>query len=738
MKAFFVKKKFSLFFFFFLFANTAFADLSFSPCDPHLSGSCFAKRVLFYAPNSTEQTFAPPSATLQLSQLQLTYPITLDVSNAKAGFQYDPKNWGVLFSEVSGSGTPVAYFGAGTYDGNTSVQVSVDTQNLTVSGLKYSGTVVVTLSFANTNDLLTSDITGLIKNSALLVQPFYNQGTKNNLTTSDSQLTLLWQADEGALLSAPQVSALAQDGGFVVLLKPPAQSFAAVAQNNVLVSTTNNFSGYVLAYWLERDAQGNLAGCGAAPGSWQFLTNPVALGNVVPGGTPESCTHTPYDPSFHTGGHVEALGCVQDPGILPFDSSLSLAKLTPDQAAIPNTPGYSNPTQLPQDSNGLPSGCYQVVYVPANRSSWGKSNIRNGDVYGVTAWALNYRMENEVLQPFYSLAHAPLVYITGVDLPFASLDKNSNLKKTPSDCFVVTAASGSSNSPAVFYWRILRDEYLTPWGVTPFYYRHAKVWARFLDDHPRLKPPVHFLLDKSGQFFYHGSLFFKKIKKTFLSLWSSQEAHAAQIKQPHYDLFLGGSLFFPTDDRFYYNKYYFQQPQWSLEGGASQLFWIFGDQVPLALSSGILGRYLTNSQEASVDVLGEKQFYQRRYFFLMAEAILGLRFRHPQWLFMQPEFFCGFGLTRFREEVSLGREDTFGGNSEGQNLLGVTKWSPVMEYGLSLDLSLVPLFSLYPGDLGVYLRDILFRISVSSLRNPSPALSSTGFFVGGSFLFLLD
>ncbi|APJ04123.1 hypothetical protein [Silvanigrella aquatica] len=694
------------------------------------NASCAASGVLIYAPGSSSTSFTPPKDKLPVGKLQITYSVTLDTSTT-TGFSYDTKKWGVLFGTTNPP--TLAYYqeSSSLYQ---NVKVSVDASKISNSGSYYAGTVVVTIDFTNANSVLSPDIAALISSDSLQIQPMYFY---NNVNVTNASLAFNWKADTGALLNAPTLTVLAEDSAFIVSLSPPSNLNAATptpaSTPTSLTTTTNSVSGYVLVYWLDTDSKGNATGCKANPGGWQFQMNPKAFSN--PSSTPSTCTYTQYQSTFNTGGTSSTLGCPASAitGILPFDSTISSSTLTADATAIPYTPSYTNPTQIPSDSNGTPSGCYNVVYIPSSQTTWSKGNINNGDIYGFMAWALN----NATI-PNYSLAHSNISYITGVNIPLASLSKSPNLPKSVSDCFVVTAASGNPDSAAVFYWRIIRDQYLTPFGITPYYYQHAKSWANWLDEHPKLKPALNTFLEYSGKFIYRMSGYTKKSKEYLKELFNNldnlitQKAGAQELynenAQPEYEIFITGGVLFPTADKYYYDQYYNSQMNLHFEGGGNYIFWFKN----LGLSTGLLGRYLTNTSSGSVNVLGTQQSFSRTFYSTTAEALVGLRYRDPCWSYIQPGIFAGVGVSRFREEATTGSSST-----TTQKPAGVTNYSAIYEFGGNLDFNLVPLFSMTNSELGSFLSDISLRISASYNINPTPALSSTGIFVQTGFTFLL-
>lgn len=482
----------------------------------------------------------------------------------------------------------------------------------------------------------------------------------------------------------------------------------------------------VIAYWLNSN-------CSA--GGWTFSPNPVSYATTPPIYT---CSYTAYSPSFNIGGFSSALGC---------STTGFLSGLSADTAAIPPLPnGMSDlATLIANPGLEIPAGCMNVTYVASPQSSWTKTGVRDGDIYGMTVWALNAAVTPPFNTPNLSLAHSNINYITSVPFGLASLDKNPDLAKT-TDCFVVTAASGRVDSKSVFYWRILRDAYLTPMGITKYYYAHSRPWAAWLEEHPSLKPPLNFFFETSGYALYHTGEFVKKVihsAKAYLHQLvtkandlldqkaSAQESESIQTPQPHppkYDLFITGGILLPTQDKSLYNKYYSSQPTSHFELAGNRIFWFdhFGFSV------GGLGRYLANSQNDSVPVLGNySQSYTRLMYSVTLEALVGLRYLNPSFVYVVPGIFAGVGITQFREQASDSAVPS-------PTDLGVTQWSGTYEFGGNLDLSLLNLARTDLASPTYWLNDILLRLSCSYNINPTKALSSTGLFVQGGFVFLIQ
>ena len=202
---------------------------------------------------------------------------------------------------------------------------------------------------------------------------------------------------------------------------------------------------------------------------------------------------------------------------------------------------------------------------------------------------------------------------------------------------------------------------------------------------------------------------------------------------PFYEFTLSGGILSPTSDSSYYDQYYSTHPTWFIQVSGSYLYWInnFG------FSLGATGRYLTNSSSGSTTILGNVPVnYVMTLTSLTAELMGGIRYRNPQWLYIQPGIYVGAGVTRLREEDAA---PSLTSSSPTTSTLGVTQYSPVLEVGTNIDFSLYSLQSKFYSAPATdfWLKDVLLRLSGSYNYNPTPALSSTGFLVQTGFVFLL-
>lgn len=748
-------------------------------------------------------TFLPPSEVVTLSNnrnlsaLKFTMRNVTNMSINDKSTKRDSANWGIALINGTGdkiyctshtvssscSGVKITYVGDPT-------QVTwTGPSGPTSSTYTVSGDVSVNLDFSQTGSMPTTMTTIVNSGGTIQVQLLFDTGDSADVSDPtypgvSKGPSVAWKADDGALTMAPSISSvLAQDGAFVVNLSAPADTSAlcpALASSSVcttnnstagatqLITTdANNVSGYLIAYW--KDGKWDAAAhtydtssqtCNTA--LWSFTANPISYNSSHP--IPVyACTFAQnWNSALGLGGVSSDLGCGNNP---PASDFLTGAP-GPNGTAIPTLSNFTSDLQTLIDNPGqeqMTAGCLKVVYVPASQNSWSKTGVENGDTYGVMVWALNSSWP----QPTLSLAHSAVSYITGTSFPLASLDKDPNLTKTTADCFVVTAASGDVNSDAVFYWRILRDEYLTPMGITPYYYKYAKKWAAWLEEHPKLKPPLNFVFEKMGYSLYHLSEFLKSAKKKFFASLSNvweQAAYAEEsplkpgepagplerhlvpdqstsnsssnssqeekpLIQPKYDIHFFGGILLPTTDKTFYEQYY---PANSLlQGGlgANYIFW----WNALGVSLGLQGRYLYTSETGSTEVLGSaKQDFSRSITILTAQGVIGLRYRQPSWPIIQPGVYGSIGALRFREEGKAS------GAPSGVPSQGVSETSVIYEAGANLDFNLTGMLGYSASSLGAGLSEVIFRLTGAYNQNNAKALSSTGYFIQGGFVFLLN
>lgn len=725
------------------------------------------------------------------------------------------ENWGIHFS--TGTVSNNFYCTQSNCSNGPSENVKVDANNKDVhieagtdnSKINHAvGTLTITMSnFASgqlpyqLQQLMTAAADGAVSVSVIYLSedqssnPNPNpQPTNPSIQPSiagESQI-YSWVSDIGTFLNPPKASALARFNGFVINLAPPddlhsVKQEPSGAPTSLVDASDGHVTGYLLALWLARGLDGSSP---CSSGGWNFGVNPISYSSVSGVVPVLTCGYTPYnEPVDGIGGKSDDLGCIASApaiGTPPYLASSYISLTSVDIPAFFPTSKQdwlntliANPTQE-QHLNA----CYTVVYVPISHTSYGKLGIANGEVYGYTAWALNAAYSPNDPTPNISLAHSNIGYITGTNADLASLDKDPALKLTTADCFIATAASNDINSKSVFYWRILRDEYLTPLGVTPYYYRYAPKLAQWLNEHPHYKPSINFILEKTGAFFYFGSLYTKKAVKNisdFLSNLFIQKAAAFELQdnepliesdhfepdnfeadsadentneyaynnnnhiQPSYDAeyedfeknigfdfsFTGGVLF-PSTDQKRYKKFY-SHLTYDYELSSSAIFRFSN----FAWSIGGKLNYGYNSQKFVEKILTDgSQTNIRNLYLSSIELISGFRYRNVNFLFLQPNIFVGAGVLRLREESKAEGDSGTNGAGDQNQIKGVTYFSPVFDFGANVDISLSTIFMYSERELALE-HDVLLRLTAIYRINPSKALSASGFILNAGFAFLL-
>lgn len=854
--------------------------------------------ICYINENQNNCQFRPPSVVAtatNINSMVFTFNnMDVPIGNNAGGNQ---QNWGVHFS--TGAANNNFYCSQSSCSSSSGDSVKVDANNQFVQIVQGTpdntinhavGTLVITISnFASgqipsqLQQLLTS-----ATDAGVTVQAFYlsedqstnpQSGSSTDPTVKPSlageSLPYTWTSDLGTLLNPPKVSGLARFNGFAITIAPP-DDLSAVKQSPVGSSPTdlvtnpegNHVTGYLIALWLAHGLNGE----SPCDSNWLFDVNPISYStnkvNIIPtlSCTPLYSPSNPYNEAVDgTGGKTNDLQCTSIPPIIsptspstsPYLSSTAIT-LTPNNVAVPTFSGASkkdwlqnllnNPSQLQATTNA----CYQVVYVPVSHTSFSKQGIEKGEVYGYTAWALNAAYTTDDPTPNISLAHSNIGYITGTDADLASLAKDPNLKLKTADCFIATAASNDINSKSVFYWRVLRDEYLTRWGFTPYYYKYAPTYAHWLDENPQYKPAVNFVLEKTGGFFYFTSLYTKKFVKTVSNLFSKifvQEASAFELSKPqeyntnawynapdndantasnepqndshawfnapqnedtiasnededgphtwfndpdsdddrlltendnnknplttetedeyassepldaynkdteeynkdvdatyekqyvafekniNFDFALSGGVLFPTSDHKLYKKYY-KHLTFDYELSSSAIFWLSN----FAWSIGAKLNYGYNSQKSEQIILGtDTQSNVRNLYLSSLELISGLRYRNINFLYVQPNIFAGAGILRLREESKAEADPGTNGAGDKNEILGVTNFSAVFDFGANVDISLATIFMYSERELALE-HDILLRLTAIYRINPSKALSASGLILNAGFAFLL-
>ncbi len=632
----------------------------------------------------------------------------------------------------------------------------------TVSNGYSNGKLIVKLTFLNNRNLKNSDVGNPTDATTVPVYIGYDTGYLQ---------TVNWQIDKGAFKIAPTLKSFSYDSAFQitwdnstalsakcinsgsnVCASSPTLSSGGAA--SALMTTNNSLSGYILAYWKQ-----------GASSSVTLNLKPNFVVSYVTAVSPSntSCASP-------VGFDAQFLLCSP----LNYTLITTDVNLDVNKTAAPNlTPTQLN-SLIGSPGKVIADAPMNYVYVTSDQSSWVYSPPEgNGSRYGVTMWALNNAQSDQsslfttpadtTLVPNYSIQHSPVIYAIASESSgnFATLAKDASLSLSKSDCFVVTSASGDINSKSVFYWRAIRDFYF-PISLTQFYYRHAKLWANYLDGHPKLKPPLNFVFEKSGYGIYHTGIFlentknkfeiyFKKLKKILANIWS-QEASAeenvsAEVKepehrrilQPGYEFGFTSGILFPTEDKSYYESKYgnnFFLYRISLHGTST--FWM--DHIGMSVGGSV--HYDFKNKERTVDPYNgccgptPSNYTQTEVTslrFMTALATLGVRYRSVNYQHVQIGFYSGVGVTRLREETLPQTSSTSG---QQVPIFGVTSYQPMVEVGGNFDVSLSTIANETIATMGHQLKDVLFRLNANYDTSFSKTVTLTGYSAQAGFSFL--
>lgn len=407
---------------------------------------------------------APPAANGTLEALQIQFDLEVN-RTGWPDFLYDASKWTIVFVNV---GTPLSdeqiaelTKGNDIDPGNQTYSVSTTpTSNSTETPSGDSYSVAVDLKATlDTDDvevlkafLTAAESTG---RRSVKVDVKYAEGDegKNTLTLN----LPVWAVDEGVIRGAPTLTAVdSLDGGLRIRWTHPTDLVPVKQQDDdtivALEGQTSTVSATGFIIW-------DVEKCRAEE-TWGFRASS--------GLNPESqeirsCDYSQV-PVTDSDGQCP-LGCGAD--------------VPPGFAGI----GLETLAEPARDQ------CYTLVSRPSTETETVFSQVENGRTYGVVAWAINSAGR-------VSLSRSACRFATPVETP---LPPAGSAVRTTSDCFVVTAASGSPTSQAVQDWRYVRNRYLKDTSISDWYQINGPYMARWLNEHPSLKPPTHALLRAGGQ-----------------------------------------------------------------------------------------------------------------------------------------------------------------------------------------------------------------------------------------------
>jgi hypothetical protein len=672
-----------------------------------------------------------PKAGQTARDLQIIFYPKLTVKNTK--FVYDKAKWTVAV------GNNVQFL-----TGADIIEIKED-GNFS-SGETREGQIKMTVRLTTQGqwpDKVTSDsaLTTISGRKALKLLPYYSLDgavAPGNSGTLQGVSAAYMKDDVGAIVAPASLGGVAvTDGAFSVDFTAPQDTTADDTSSGSVASVgQSNISGFVVVYW-------NDAECRA--GGWTFKPNKVFDKNKS--NADLTCSY----PGLETAAAGEnscQLGCSTE------TSSDFFGKSANDIAVPPEFPSDVGTI------NRIKRGCLNIVRVAADgRTSYAVNDVVNGESYGIMVYPLDssggigmMRSRCEKALPF--------------NVEFPSARKTPGLRKTKSDCFVATAAAGSSQSAAVHYWRILRDAWLDRWGVSSFYYKHGPAWAAWLDENPRLKPAVNAALEWSGKTLVRMSQWMQhmttqlqqtmqKVSLSAIELLAS-EAQASEAPAPQTTdngkgpkagsasttLTLAGGQIRPSSDKEYYDlAYKDKKPAFAFVGQSFRLFDLSGE---IGLGYEFTGLLLkgtsSDSTQTPITLSG------------LGGGILGeyrLRIGTQPWL--SPRVSAVFGKMRMREEAAaIAASNTTSGSSSSSSSSsagtgsGISPsgtepvWHNYKTFRFFLDVSIPRLY----GDdenlirYGYEAEDMTLSLFAGMNTNEGKVISTSGLQLGGGISFM--
>jgi hypothetical protein len=433
---------------------------------------------------------APPLVNSGLNTLKVSFRVAIDRTNFP-GFTYNRDNWKIGFQKVGEVGSIISLASSDTVtsSGGTSLSGNVSTVDVTLTAALGSGSLP-----ADVAAILTATETA--GRREVLLVAIYREG--NDSTSSDRTVKMTWTSDLGVLVNGPTAGTpTVSDENAVLRWSPPSDKSSVKRDSNgVLVSAgSSSVSGYLVAYW-------DVAACGAAGAEWKWATN----SQLDSSGTSRVLSTCNYAASSAAQSSDSAsatacsLGCSTDIGA---DTSGKSEEDVAIPAYVPTAAEVGDVFSV---------GCYKVIRVAA-RSSGGESSVAldgvsNEKYYGAVVYALDS-------SGHVSLGRSACVFARPTVVPLPADGLTGGAKKSKSDCFVATAASGRPDSRAVHYWRVIRDKMLGNSAFVSWYYRNGPSLASWLDEHARLKPAVNFVLENSGRWIVASEQVLSRFSKWF-------------------------------------------------------------------------------------------------------------------------------------------------------------------------------------------------------------------------------
>lgn len=552
-----------------------------------------------------------------------------------------------------------------------------------------NGYVTFTINFSGKNE---TEIRAILDNwtqtvngrKKITFQPFFYVGTAETPTFDtrdnivwDPAVTVAMKTDVGVIRNAVTLSKDAQPSGgrlgFQWSLPTDTSSDDYLTTGKpVATNESSTVASVLLMVWSDEECRKS---------GWDFKTNDQVA-------TPSQSLSCTYPTDMETSCALSAGACTGESG--------TIADQSPQTFAVPNL------TSLPALNESVEVGCYRVYRVPSENSSRNVANLENGKLYGAMVW------------PIDSAGHigakrSHCAFGTPVEVPLATQAKSG--VPNSKDCFVVTAASGNSNSRAVYYWRAVRDIYLEGTAFKRWYMRNGPVMAKWLEQQTSLKSPLESILAVSGwaiveahdasaalrqRLLKNVSVVFGSLSQLFFS--TAEAAENTTVTSPAApnqwsgsswtNITFTGGLIRTSQDADYYDAFYDKRPPTRFM--VSQTFRLVDVSGELNLGYGFSYTSLSgnvpetspNGESINEKIVGRViSFYS-----LGAYGVFEYRYRVGVEPFLWPRLTIGGGVERTREEASMPSDYD---NSNGEwDPEGTTVTAPLIFARLSVEFSL--------------------------------------------------
>ncbi len=640
---------------------------------------------LIFSANTSSPSIqtTPPAfgqnATDPISNFIVEFTFSLESSSQRT-VVYNQNNWGLYF----GNGTQTTIITPQSPNVTITQSTTPSDPNALSRAIKVAGDVKFTLSFTNQqlpdNIFQATTLNGTSRTLDITV--FYDPTGTGNFQNAIKYPTYSMRQDKGAIKNQVSLSGLKSFDGTASFLLTPPDDLSAVDGTSgsiQILPQPSRLSGYLVVYWKNKDCLNS--------SSWSFKPNPWI---VKTGVTPPTskCVYLKPNPN----ASQCSLGC--DPTVKPDYNGYSL-----ETSAIPDFPS------LPPIGQVVEQGCFNLLQVPASQSTVALSNLDDNETYGVFAYPIDSSGS-------IGLSRSSCLVFIPKETPLLSTTLDPSLVRDNQACMVSTVSGGDSST--AHYWRVLRDRYLTQWGLSSIYEKYSPDLASFLREHTFISSLLKPILWVSG---YTGvklhdlweSLFHRiKVITTYIHQFIFPIAEAASY-EGLIEIQTGPLMI--TQDQNVFTEFYPDLP-WrflvSYTYGLGRLF-----------SLGVAVDYLFNSGTAPMNDNSDPihiGFYNIGLYALANFHFFSL---YPM---ITPLLSVRYGLEKFREGVNEVSDTPLPGAGFFTQGLGLT---------LSIASSLYWLGNLSPDEISSQgLKDFMLSLFIDYRQNLNPTIPIAGISYG--------